>query len=397
MSSGQTNTPTVTVNNCTGTGSLGITINANTAHDAASNQNLGSSASATATVTNLVCPSGGVSGTYIPVLGNTSYGTSDFCVMKYEAKVKRDSDQVIHTWGCDTDLVSNTGDGLCTGVASNWVLTVPQPSTPVSTPEGRPWREIDRDQALAECRSLNSEFPSSANIDADVNQDGTYDLISNDEWQTLARNIELVPSNWSENVVGGVSTGNGGTNSNAINHGHGDLTPDEPLVADPDGSKACIGTGQEVNPGVDDSCTGGWNIEKRTHTLSNGEVIWDLAGNVWEWVKDDNTNNYGATTYISQITSASHPTLYSLSGGTTTTARMAKDQFCPINNYTSLSAGTRGGLGNGYLAFSAGAVHRGGFWSNASNAGIFAVTLVAASTYAFRGIGFRCVYRPKTS
>ncbi|OYX42543.1 hypothetical protein B7Y94_03150, partial [Candidatus Saccharibacteria bacterium 32-49-12] len=23
--------------------------------------------------------------------------------------------------------------------------------------------------------------------------------------------------------------------------------------------------------------------QKRTHTLSNGEVIWDLAGNVWEW------------------------------------------------------------------------------------------------------------------
>ena len=29
-------------------------------------------------------------------------------------------------------------------------------------------------------------------------------------------------------------------------------------------------------------------VPKRTHTLSNGEVIWDMAGNVWEW-----TSYYG--------------------------------------------------------------------------------------------------------
>ena len=36
------------------------------------------------------------------------------------------------------------------------------------------------------------------------------------------------------------------------------------------------------------------NNERRTHTLSNGEVIWDVAGNAWEWVKDDSNNEvYG--------------------------------------------------------------------------------------------------------
>ena len=176
VTSGATASPTVTLTNCTGDGTVGITVGAGAASDSAGNQNLASLASATVTLSNNPCPSG-----YVLVPGNGLYGTSDFCVMKYEAKAERDSDQVIHSWGCDNDSVATTGDADCTGVATNWVNALPQPSTPVSVPEGRPWRKIDRAQAIAECQSLGAG----------------YDLTTNDEWQTIARNIELVASNWS--------------------------------------------------------------------------------------------------------------------------------------------------------------------------------------------------------
>ena len=51
-----------------------------------------------------------------------------------------------------------------------------------------------------------------------------------------------------------------------------------------DDNKGCHGTEQ--------TCDGRtWNKQRRTHTLSNGEVIWDVSGNAWEWVKDDNSDS----------------------------------------------------------------------------------------------------------
>ena len=51
---------------------------------------------------------------------------------------------------------------------------------------------------------------------------------------------------------------------------------------------------------------------KRTHHLSNGEVIWDVAGNVWEWVIDDNVNDYGDNFLFSRITAVTHPDIFFL-------------------------------------------------------------------------------------
>ena len=34
-----------------------------------------------------------------------------------------------------------------------------------------------------------------------------------------------------------------------------------------------------------------WNDQRRTRTLSNGSVIWDFGGNVWQWVDYNNASD----------------------------------------------------------------------------------------------------------
>ncbi|NQZ02496.1 MAG: CUB domain-containing protein [Bdellovibrionales bacterium] len=129
------------------------------------------------------CPEGYI---LIPDNPSDSYSTYDFCVMKFEAKAEIDASPGTYD-----------ADGR-NGSTDNWGQAA---HTPASVAENQPWREIDRDGAIAECRSLNSET-GDANIDADSNGDCTYDLMSNDEWQTMAQNMELQDANWTGGSVG---------------------------------------------------------------------------------------------------------------------------------------------------------------------------------------------------
>lgn len=95
-----------------------------------------------------------------------------------------------------------------------------------------------------------------------------YDLISNAQLQTIARNIEMVPSNWSSGIVG----------TGSLNRGHSDGAPAYTRAADVDvdDNNACANTDQTCSSTV-------WDSQRRRHKLSNGKVIWDFAGNAWEW------------------------------------------------------------------------------------------------------------------
>ncbi len=179
---------------------------------------------------NINCPEG-----YIPVPGNTMYGTDDFCIMKYEAKALE-----ISTGSIVSDFQINTGD-------TNTYRSV-------SVPEGMPWRRINQINARTHCENVGGS------------------LINLSQRQTISRNIEAVDSNWSNGEVG----------NGSINRGHTNNFPSNPLQASVNDENGCFGY---TNGRICDN--GDWHINKRTHTLSNGEIVWDFSGNISNWL--DNT------------------------------------------------------------------------------------------------------------
>ena len=286
-----------------------------------------------ASVTNhFVCPAN-----FVGVSSLAGYTTQSFCVAKYEMTV--DSGQAL--------------------------------SRPLISP-----LRVNRETALNHCTGMGTQ--------------GKYDLMTNDEWQSLARNIELVPSNWSGQAVGSGSLNRG-------QHVDAGVSAWSYYSASDDDSKGCYRPSQSGDR-PEDYCT--WDDEKRTHTLSNGEVVWDLAGNLREFVKDSySLGGQGNSSYMSQVTTTSHPALHSLSGGTTTTARVAKDQFGPDGDYQSFNSDDYGGLGYSVFSTSNSALYitRGGEAATLRTnrdiilAGIFTVYLLYSSS---PNAGFRCAYHP---
>ena len=286
---------------------------------------------ASRSVTNsFICPTA-----FVAVPSLTGYTAKSFCVMKYEAK--------------------NNGSNVA-----------------ISQAASLPWVSINRGNSITACQGMGTN----------------YDLITNDEWQSLARNIELVGSNWDTGTVGSSGGAFGG-----LNRGHSDGVPNNTLAANSDDNNACHATGQ--------TCTSDtWHSQKRTHTLSNGEVVWDISGNVREWGKSNKNDmaDYGSNRHISGMTNALHPNSGSINGDT----RTAKGHFGPSGNYTNLNdaASSHGGLGYAHLNYSniGDGIARGGSWNNAfvtyGGVGIFSVNLSFPVSSTGFGTGFRCVYRP---
>ena len=177
----------------------------------------------------LECPSG-----FIAVDANSTLGTSPFCVMKYEAKCFEPETGNYDVQNCSRDGDSTDYTGL----------------TAVSTPEGKPWVNIKHDEAFDVCEELGAN----------------YHLISNPEWMAIARSIEANITNWKLD---------GNNKPEYLSLGHSDNSPPDTLEASSDDSDAYSGT--------ENSEGSGWE-QKRTNELLNGEVIWDLAGNVREWI-----------------------------------------------------------------------------------------------------------------
>lgn len=149
---------------------------------------------------------------WILVPGSAELGTSDFWIMKYEAK----------------DVAG----------------------TATSVPNGLPWTYVSQPDAIA--RSSEA-------------CEGCH-LTTEGEWMTLAANVLSVPGNWSGGTVG----------SGYVYNGHVGNSPAANLAASADDNDGLYGI--EGNTG-----NGSTYNNRRTLTLTNGEIVWDLSGNVWEW------------------------------------------------------------------------------------------------------------------
>ena len=151
----------------------------------------------------------------------------------------------------------------------------------------------------------------------------------------------------------------------------------------------CLNQG---NNGYDTKCSydgdnqerGGKNLRKPPMCLSNSKTIYHFSGNVWEWVRDNNSRSQGSDKYVSshyENRSLSNNLDYS-SEGIYPSCNNERDRYC--------------GLGYGWLNYPGETVIRGGSWYPVSKAGVFGATLYSNSLDWGYGVGFRCVLQPKS-
>jgi hypothetical protein len=303
------------------------------------------------------CPNG-----YVQVPGNSLYGTDDFCVMKYHAKIwDRQSCGLVADGGLQTHP---------NGVAT---LDLGARFVPRSAPDGRPWVHVAQ-TSLGGARVGGME--ACAAVDAE--------LLSNDQWMTIARNIEAVPTNWTGGAVG--------TGGLFRGHTGADYLTGSSLAASADDSDGYFGTGATFP-----------SLLRRTFNLDNGQVIWDLSGNVYHVLSDRISGPekpWNGRTYADEYPGLQNtPPIPSYDGdwwqqwtwySSGDYGILSYDRVRPSNsswnsaqNVGSYLAGRLDG--NETYAFV-----RGGIWYGTTSTGIFNLTLHYRHSGAVIYQGFRC-------
>jgi len=303
------------------------------------------------------CPTG-----YIPVPGNAMYGTSQgsysskggFCVAKYEMKVDQNNDGVGDSNTSCQYSTYQVWDNAASGCSVDNVNR-----KLVSSKDGYPLTNISQTNSVTACSQLGSN----------------YHLITNNEWMTIVRNAELVTSNWSGGAIG----------SGYIYSGHNDNNPAYALTADSNDSNGYYLTGNSSGN------------QRRTLTLTNGQVLWDLAGNVYEWnnntlyrkympdgIYDTNSSSYVGWGWMD----------YSTSGGSSSALHIINDGNDSVLGYNALKlltsniyTASSNGIGRIYTysdpsdtSTSVYTLRRGGGWGDGSYAGVLYLYLSSSTS-----------------
>jgi type II secretory pathway pseudopilin PulG len=267
---------------------------------------IGSNTNITATTIPTACPTN-----FVRVPGSVTYGTNDFCAMKYEAK-------------------------NVTGVATSQAALTP-------------WASISQTTAITTAAAACA---------------GCH-LITDAEWLTIAQNALSVNENWSGGKVG----------SGYIYSGHNDSSPDTALAANTSDTDGYYGTS---------NTTGN---QRRTLYLTNGEVIWDIAGNLWEWtsgtiaagkqpgLSSDATYTDREWNEIDVAGSLNPNSSPSLTGLTGAEAWDSANGIGIVNSYTA-SATTA-------------SIRRGGMYQDGDLAGVLNISLNRDAIYTTTSTGFR--------
>lgn len=186
---------------------------------------------------------------FVPVPGNKDFNQPGFCVAKYEMSY----------------VDADTPDSSIGATDWNTMHYVPGKAI-VSIPNKHPIADVSQTQAIAACASLGTG----------------YHLITNNEWMTITRNIEANGDNWSTGVVGSGYIYN--SLSNDATRGCGGQT-NAVYTSLPRNWAAKTGGSDTANlSSARTTCD-----QKRQHELSNGQIVWDISGNVWEHVHKGNT------------------------------------------------------------------------------------------------------------
>lgn len=389
---------------------------------------------------NINCPDG-----YIIVPGSLTYNTSDFCVMKYEAKNDGNNNAIstpsglpwtgIQGFGNSTNVSQGTTatnaaivDGVVSNISfynagtglksvtvdlgsikdintikiwhcladnrtffgtktevsqdnANWTTVYDSAVDGLYT-EVTSGKSISFDNkkiryirdwangSTVDASSLWSEIQAFSPIDAVSKSAAACSgchLITEAEWMTIAQNVLSVASNWSSGVVG----------SGFIYSGHNDNAPANSLAADADDANGYIGTGQTAP-----------SNQRRTLTLTNGEVIWDFAGNVWEYTSGQAIAGQpgitGETSYSwkewTDITDKGTLVVDPSPAGTSIAGANLWNSSNGIGRIQS-QAGTRFSGPRSTL--------RSGSWDNGIDSGVLTVNLIWSHTNTSAWVGFR--------